>query len=196
MCVTPRIDHRPRSVSSQLWNALQSEGYELSDSPEYDQLSIIIVVGAEYYRLLFCGNYVSYKDDLSLRLSIFGWVLTGTTEDDRSIIRRHNSPFVGLINSASQSENETFLQSVDATSLLTSPSPVNAKLALANTKSLFSTNSANDSKLEEEFNQELMDKKVRKICATDVIKSSSSGLIQQAGCTDSPSPSGAQSRNS
>ncbi|KAH9387691.1 hypothetical protein TYRP_008885 [Tyrophagus putrescentiae] len=159
MCVTPRIDHRPRSVSRQLWDALQTEGYELSDSPEYDQLPISIVVGAEYYRLLFRGNYVSYTEDLSLRPSIFGWVLTGTTEDERrSNTRKPATPFVGLINPSSQPEDEVLYQSLESASLAT-PTP-DAKLALANSDFLFAANSTNDSRLEDEFNQEFMDNKV------------------------------------
>ncbi|KAH9390521.1 hypothetical protein TYRP_022936 [Tyrophagus putrescentiae] len=158
MCVTPRIDHRPRAVSRELWNALQSDGYELSDAPEYDQLPISIVVGAEYYRLLFQGNYISYSDDLSVRPSLFGWVLTGTTEEERPSSIRHHSPYVGLINSHSMSEGDGSQQPFDFSPLST-PS-TDAKLALANTDFLFATNSSNDRKLEEEFNQEFISKKV------------------------------------
>ena len=157
MCVTPRIDHRPRAVSRELWNALQQDGYELSDSPEYDQLPISVVVGAEYYRLLFKGNYISYSDDLSVRPSVFGWVLTGTTEEARPSPTRHYPPYVGLVKSNSLSE-ESFQHLLDL-DLLATPS-TDAKLALANSESVFSANSSNDSKLEEEFNKEFINRKV------------------------------------
>ncbi len=160
MCVTPRIDHRPRAATRYLWNALQRDGYELSDSPEYDQMPISIVIGAEYYRLLFRGNYVNYSDDLSVRPSVFGWVLTGTTEEDSgSFTRTRHQPRVGLVKSISQSEDEEFLQSIEAASLSTPTA--DAKLMLANNSNDYlSSTSSNDGKLEDEFNQEFISKKV------------------------------------
>ncbi|KAH9409335.1 hypothetical protein TYRP_010338 [Tyrophagus putrescentiae] len=165
MCVTPRIDHRPRAVSQELWNALKQDGFELSDSPEYDQLPISIVVGSEYYRQLFKGNYIAYSEDLSVRPSIFGWVVTGTTEEDhRSTTRQPNPPFVGLIRSVIPSESrldseDDFVQSFDVA--LHSSSNTDPKLALANHDFLSSTASSNDRKLEDEFNNEFISKNVR-----------------------------------
>ena len=165
MCVTPRIDHRPRAVSQELWSALKQDGFELSDSPEYDQLPISIVVGSEYYRQLFKGNYIAYSEDLSVRPSIFGWVVTGTTEEDhRSSTRQPNPPFVGLIRSVIPSESrldseDDFMQSFDV-ALHSSPS-ADPKLALANHDFLSSTTSSNDRKLEDEFNNEFISKNVR-----------------------------------
>ncbi|KAH9402715.1 hypothetical protein TYRP_015466 [Tyrophagus putrescentiae] len=81
MCVTPKIDTLPPVVPPEIWNDLQDRGYELSDPLENNHQPIGIILGAEYYREVFTGNDIEYSNELSIRHSIFGWTITGVTED-------------------------------------------------------------------------------------------------------------------
>lgn len=158
MCVTPVIDHRPRAASPELWTQLKDLGYELSDSPEHDQLPISILVGTEYYWKLFTSLFIPVTDEIAVRNSIFGWTMVGTTEDSNyHSPRRQHSAVVGLSKINLQPDSQPYLDDelpVVNFSFASSDKPSKLESAASTHPSRLTI--SNDDQLQEEYLQEFI----------------------------------------
>lgn len=154
LCVTPHFDSRPDSISTDLFQKLRDQGCELTDSPDYDQLPIGIILGLEYCRLILPG-FVHINEELSLCDTKFGWTITGATEEihdgpkTTKSVQRKKPPRVHFVQcqSSETSSIESPSNDDDIRLLLSSPST--------------SLRSAFDSKLEEQYLRGFIESKVR-----------------------------------
>lgn len=160
-CVSPTIDHQPAAATTQLWEDIRRRGFDLSDSPENDQRPVEALIGQEYYRLLFTGHDVAYNSELSLRHSVFGWVLQGVTETSKSEQssnrvtrqRKRRPPFVGIVKCSNTDDCQHLPEEESAKIESSSPaSPSSAVTEIELSPAILSTTGySHDRKLEDQY---------------------------------------------
>lgn len=72
----------PASIPNRLYGELKNQGYLVSDTPDYHEKPIEIILGLEYVGQIWLEQEQMITEDICIRQSIFGWTAFGVTFTD------------------------------------------------------------------------------------------------------------------